>query len=170
MHEGCFLCTAWNYTWQFVSMHIVTGQRFVLATLCNSPKSLVSDVIRYGPAIITWNSSINKTFREERVDWLPQRNRQVQPHMRMQIHRVEKIIILYILVFIVWKPSVLHVVQCMLGHCFDKSESSTNIRIPGCSISNTDSRPDYVCIIRLVCPSYAISMDHGMSGKRQLDL
>src|SRR6267154_4156037 len=69
-------------------------------------------------------------------------------HMiRIQVHKVGKITILYLLVFIVWKHSVLHVVQCMLGHCLTKAESPTNIlNFLDALYPTLDVRPDYVCI------------------------
>src|SRR6202050_5425413 len=74
--------------------------------------------IRYGQQSFLGIRQLIRCSEEERVEWLPQRNRQVQPHD--ECHKVGKITILYLLVFIVWKPSVLHVVLCMLGHCLTK--------------------------------------------------
>jgi hypothetical protein len=76
--------------------------------------------IRYGQQSMLGIRQLIRRSDEERLDWLPQRNQQVQPYDDDAHSQIEKITILFLLVFIVWKPSVLHVVQCMLGHCLTK--------------------------------------------------
>ena len=93
--------------------------------------------------------------------------------MRMQVQKVGETIILYLLVFIVWKPSVLHVGAVHDWTLFDKSESPTNILIfLDAAYPTPDVRPDYVYInkgCQVLCTSISNAMDHGMFGKRQLD-
>src|SRR6202050_4856383 len=76
--------------------------------------------IRYGQQSFLGICRLIRRSEEERVEWLPQRIDKCNHMMRIQVHKVGKITILYLLIFIVWKPSVLNVVLCMLGHCLTK--------------------------------------------------
>jgi hypothetical protein len=65
--------------------------------------------------------------------------------MMIQIQKTRKITILYLLIFIVWKPSVLHVVGAVQAWTlFDIAESSTNIlNFLEAAYPTADVRPDY---------------------------
>ena len=88
--------------------------------------------------------------------------------MTMQVWKVRETIILYLLIVIVWKPSVLHVVLYMLGHCLTNLNIPTQIlNFPDTVYPTPDVRPDYIWVVGFF--TVLLSMDHGMFGKRQLD-
>jgi hypothetical protein len=104
-------------------------------------------VIRYGRQSLLGIRRLIRRSEEERVDWLPQRNQQVQPHDEDANSQSRK--------DNYFVPPRFYCVETICAPCgavhawtlFDKAESPTNIlNFLDAVYPTPDSRPDYVCI------------------------
>jgi len=103
--------------------------------------------IRYGRQSLLGIRRLIRRSEEERVDWLPQRNRQVQPHDEDAGSQSRK--------DNYFVPPRFYCVETICAPCgavhawtlFDKAESPTNIlNFLDAVYPTPDVRPDYVCI------------------------
>src|ERR1700728_2684739 len=124
--------------------------------------------IRYGRQSLLGICRLIRCSEEEHVEWLPQRNRQVQPldeDPGPQSRKDNNFV-----------PPRFYCVETICAPCgavhawtlFDKAESPTHIlKFLDAVYPTADVRPDYICIDK--CCRVLSAMDHGMFGKRQLD-
>ena len=105
-------------------------------------------VIRYGRQSLLGICRLIKRSEEEHVDWLPQRNRQVQPHDDEDAGSQSRKDNYFV-------PPRFYCVETICAPCgavhawtlFDKAESPTNIlNFLDAVYPTPDVRPDYVCI------------------------
>ena len=96
-------------------------------------------VIRYGQQSLLGIHQLIRHSDEEHLDWLPQRDRQVQPHdenANLQSRKDNYFV-----------PPCFYCVETICAPCGAKSESPTNIlNFLEAVYPTSDVRPDYVCI------------------------
>ena len=149
MHEGVFFCVR----------HEITHGNLCRMRDCDRPKVAPSHtcaihqnrwrqhIIRHGRQSLLGIRRLIRRSEEERVEWLPRRNRQVQPHdedTSSESRRDNYFV-----------PPRFYCVETLCAPCgavhawtlFDKSESPTQIlEFLDAVYPTADVRPNYICI------------------------
>jgi len=168
-HSGCYgwccngsnsLCIWWlhwrlkNASWHEIThgnlccMHDCDRQKVAPSHTCAIHQNYWHQhIIRHGGNHCL-DSSLIRRSEEEHVEWLPQRTWQLATTWwGWNFQKGRRTIILYLLIFIVWKPFVLHMMLCMLGHCLTNlNPQHKSWKFLEAAYPTPDVRPDYICI------------------------